>query len=224
MSKRYASVLVLLAMAASSLEASIGRLTREAVKLLLRKGVQESAEVLTKKVGKLVTQYGDDAAKAILRGGPGALHCLEKAAASEGPALARMIARHGEKALPVLGKSAGKNLALRYGDDALQAMMRHSGIAEPLIGKYGKAMAKCLPRISPRNARRLEMLRRDGTFDAITHLDRFLEVVFRYSDRAVDFVWRNKEKVFAAAILIRFLSDPEPYLEGRRELETAEAP
>ena len=43
-------------------------------------------------------------------------------------------------------------------------------------------------------------------------------VVERFGDRACDFLWRHKGTVFASALLVSFLADPRPYLDGVKQL------
>jgi hypothetical protein len=45
-----------------------------------------------------------------------------------------------------------------------------------------------------------------------------LGVIEKFGDRACAFLWRNKGVIFGAAVLAAFLSDPEPYLNGVKEI------
>ncbi|MFM8402757.1 MAG: hypothetical protein ACKOAH_33435, partial [Pirellula sp.] len=45
-----------------------------------------------------------------------------------------------------------------------------------------------------------------------------LGVVGRYGDRAMDFIWRNKLTLAGGTALAAFVANPEPFLDGTREL------
>lgn len=41
-----------------------------------------------------------------------------------------------------------------------------------------------------------------------------VDVIGRYGDRAMEFVWKNKGALATASVLAAFLADPEPFLDG----------
>ena len=45
-----------------------------------------------------------------------------------------------------------------------------------------------------------------------------LGVVGRYGDRAMDFIWRNKLTLAGGTALAAFVANPEPFLDGTRQL------
>jgi hypothetical protein len=45
-----------------------------------------------------------------------------------------------------------------------------------------------------------------------------LGVVERFGDRACQFLWRHKGTIFVAAVLTAFLADPQPYIDGVKQL------
>ena len=45
-----------------------------------------------------------------------------------------------------------------------------------------------------------------------------LEMISRYGDRAMDFVWKHKGSLAVTAVLAAFLADPEPFLNGAKDL------
>ena len=50
-----------------------------------------------------------------------------------------------------------------------------------------------------------------------------LNVVGKYGDSAMSFVWKNKGSLMVGTALAAFLSDPEPFINGTKELATAAA-
>ena len=90
---------------------------------------------------------------------------------------------------------------------------RHTLAATPL-----RALSRAMPRLTPRNARRLAILAEDGALARTGRWSELLAVVERHGDRAMDFVWRNKGALAVATALGTFLADPEAFLGGRREL------
>jgi hypothetical protein len=75
-----------------------------------------------------------------------------------------------------------------------------------------------MPRLTPRNARRLTMLAEDGTLTRTGRWSELLAVIERHGDRAMDFVWRHKGALAVSTILAKFLAEPEVFLGGGREL------
>jgi hypothetical protein len=75
-----------------------------------------------------------------------------------------------------------------------------------------------MPRLTPRNARRLTMLAKDGTLARSGRWGELLAVIERHGDRAMDFVWRNKGALTVTTVLGAFLAEPEVFLGGGREL------
>ena len=48
--------------------------------------------------------------------------------------------------------------------------------------------------------------------------DEVLATVGKYGDRAMDFVWKHKAALATAAVLATFLADPQPYLDGVKDI------
>jgi len=111
-----------------------------------------------------------------------------------------------------------ETIIVKYGDDAAEAMIKHGEIAQPLIGKFGDSAALALKTVSSQNARRISMLEDAGELATIGRTPELLTVVAKYGDAAMDFVWNNKGTLTVAAVLTAFLSDPEPFINGTRDL------
>lgn len=188
--------------------AAARRAAREVVETFGR----EAVEAAEPRVLRLIEAYGDDAAKVLRKVGPAGVQTLEKFGASG----LRILATWGDDGLRVLafeGDAAVTALA-RYGDDAVQFMIRHPGVGRDLLTQFGAQVLR--PRLSTEGFRTLgrlsEPIRSSGRAAEI------LGVVEKFGDRACDFLWRNKGTIFLASVLTAFLNDPQPYLDGARQL------
>lgn len=222
--RRAAALLALLVAPACGGPAS--KAARETAELVLRKFGREAAEqgveTLTTKTEALAVKHGDDAYRAIERVGPRAFQWADEAG-DQSAAAVRLMARHGDEASFLVGKPQRLALASRLGDDAAEAMIRHGEISEPLLSSLGQPAAGALRAVSSQNARRLAMLADDGELAQIGRTPELLAVVGRYGDRAMDFIWRNKGALAVTAALTAFLADPEPFLDGTKDLATIAA-
>jgi len=141
-------------------------------------------------------------------------------ASSHAATAARLLAEHGEAALPLVRNARALQLVENLGEDATQALLRHPEVAESLLARQeSRTLAQALAGVSDRNARRLAMLVEDGLPGAGQRSEDILQVIRRYGDEAMDFIWRNKGSLSVAAVLGSFLHDPEPYLKGLKKLE-----
>jgi len=74
--------------------------------------------------------------------------------------------------------------------------------------------------LNGQNARRLAMLAEEGHLRQLGRAEEILEVLGKYGDSGMDFVWRNKGALTVSAALAAFLADPEPFIDGSRDLAT----
>lgn len=107
---------------------------------------------------------------------------------------------------------------MKHGDTAADALLKHPGIAEPLISRFGGDAAGALTRISKQNAQRLNIVANEGLLAAAPQSKELLPVIGRYGDAAMDFIWRNKVVLVGATVLATFLNDPQPFIQGLKEL------
>ena len=177
----------------------------------------EGVETLTRKIETVILKYGDDGVVAVKNVGPRSFRLIEEAG-ENGVESVKLMAKYGDEAVWVVGKKGRLAIFVKYGDDAAEAMIKHGEIAEPLIGKFGDSAALALKSVSSQNARRISMLDDAGELAAIGRTPELLTVVGRYGDAAMDFVWKNKGALTVAATLTAFLSDPEPFINGTRDL------
>lgn len=223
MMARYGMAMLLVVTLAGSpvLAQARARAARELAEYLMSKfgkeAAEESVETLTRKVQTLVTRYGDDAANVLRKVGPRAFRLVDDAG-EHAPDAIKLMARYGDDAVWVVGKKNRMALFLKHGDDAAEAMMRHGEIVEPMVQSFGKPAAVALKSLSGQNARRLAMLAEDGQLARIGRTEELLEVVGKYGDKAADFVWRHKGALMVGAALTAFLADPEPFINGAKDI------
>lgn len=177
----------------------------------------EGVETLTQKIETVIVKYGDDGVAAVKNVGPRSFRLIEEAG-ENGLESVKLMAKYGDKAVWVVEKKGRLAIFVKYRDNAAEAMIKHGEIAEPLIGKFGDSAALALKSVSSQNARRISMLEDAGELAAIGRTPELLTVVGKYGDAAMDFVWKNKGALTVAAALAAFLSDPEPFINGSRDL------
>lgn len=195
---------------------------REAAEFVFKKFgkevANESVESLAKQLEKLVATHGDEVLLAVRRVGPKAMTAASGAGKEAGLAY-RMMARHGEPALAWIStRPTALRLVANLGDEAGEVLVKHPGIAEPLLEKFGSSAVGALKQVSPQNSRRLAMMLDDGSLAAVGRTPELLNVIGKYGDRAADFIWRNKGALAVSSALTAFLIDPQPFLDGTANL------
>lgn len=188
--------------------AAVRRLAREIVETFGR----ETVERAEPRVARLIEEYGDDAIRALRRAGSPGVETLERF----GVAGARIVSRWGDDGVRVLameGEAAASMLS-RFGDDAVAFMVRHPGAGRDLLEQFGAQVLR-----APLSTESVVALNRlSGPIRASGRSSEILGVVERFGDRACSFLWRNKGTLFATAVLVSFLADPQPYLDGVKQL------
>ncbi len=215
-------ILVPVIVDATSVEAgTVSKVAREAAEYVVskfgREAAEEGTEVLAKKIDDLVRVYGDDALQAVRKVGPRAFPAVREAG-EHAPQALRLMARHGDSAIWVVSKPGRMAIFIKYGDEAAEAMIKHGQIAETAILKLGKPGAEALQVLSRQNGRRLVMMLEDGTLAKIGRTDELLDVIRKYGDAAMEFIWKNKGALTVTAALIAFLSNPEAFINGTLKL------
>ncbi len=208
---------------------SLGRaqkiaVAREVAEQVLAKFGKEAAgetvETLVPKIARISARYGDDGITAIEKVGPRAFNVISEAG-DHSAGVVTLMAKHGSESIWVVSKPKGMAIFVKYGDEGAEAIMKHKGIATPLIEKAGQPGVKALNAVNPANGRKLVNLVDDGLIVPGQKSEELLGVVGRYGDRAMDFVWRNKGALAVGATLTTFLANPEPYIEGALQLPGA---
>lgn len=198
--------------------AAVRETTEFVLKKFSKEAAEEGAEQLSKQIESLAVKHGDEALTAVKNVGPKALKVAAEAGPQSGTAV-KAMAKYGADGVEWIAKSPkGLDLAARYGDDAAEVLVKHKGVAEPLVEQFGKSGVAALKAVEPEAGRRLAMMTAEGQLKAIGRSDEVLAIVAKYGDKAADFVWKNKGALTVGTALAAFLADPEPFLNGTREL------
>ncbi|MEM6910927.1 MAG: hypothetical protein AAF555_05025 [Verrucomicrobiota bacterium] len=206
---------------ANAAAAQSGVVARETAEFLMKRFGKEAAgetvESLSKRVASVSSKFGDEGVEALRKVGPAAFRYLDDAG-EMAPTAARLLSRYGDEASYIVTRPASLRAVSQYGDEAAEAILKHKGIATPLIDDFGEAGAKALRQVDPQNARRLAGLAKEGVIATGGRSAELLGVAARFGNRGVAFIWRNKWKFASAAALTAFLADPEGFIEGAKKL------
>lgn len=214
---------ILVATLVADIPAQAGAMTkglREALQYIGKKFgrevAEEGAERVSVRLTRLAAKHGDElVARAFRRVGPRAGRLVEEAGDQGGIALG-LLARHGEAAIPLIGRSTALRTVARYGDNAAAAIIKHGTVGEQLVGQFAQEGAEALIKVTPRNGRRLAMLAAEGQLKP-----ELMQVITKYGNPACDFIWRNKGALAVGATLTAFVTSPGPFLDGTQKLTAA---
>lgn len=202
-----------------ALESAVRYVMKQFDKEVVKELGEGGAAVLARKTEELATRYGErEALDAVQKVGPRVFRLVDGAGTEGGREALRVLARKGEEGVWVVTRRESLDLAKRYGDDAADAMIKHKEIAEPLIAVHGKSAASALTALEGKSARQLAMMEEAGELARLGQTDKVLETVGKYGDGAMNFIWRNKGALATAAALTAFLADPQPFIDGTRQL------
>jgi hypothetical protein len=133
--------------AQADLKTKAARGAAQVVARLLGKEVaKEGAANMAARIEALAGRHGEEVLVAVDKVGPAAIPMLEQA---------------GEHTPQVV------NLLTKYGDEAAQVMLKHPGIAMPLMEVYGRPAIKAMQALAGRQGRSLARLWEHGTLRAI---------------------------------------------------------
>jgi hypothetical protein len=202
---------------------------QEAAEYVLRKfgreATKDGASALARRIEQAALTHGDDVFKAVRRAGPRGLHWIEEAGAHS-PQVARLLAIHGEQGVVyVASRPQAMQLVLRHGEGAAAALVKSRGVALPALESLGEPAIRAFQAIgTPQNARRLAMMATEGgELAKIGRSAEVLAVIEKYGDKAMQFVWNHKGALAVGATLTAFLAEPEPFLNGARDITLAVA-
>jgi hypothetical protein len=97
-------------------------------------------------------------------------------------------------------------------------LIKHGVVAEKLIASAGSPAVGAMKQLTDQSVRRMAMLADEPSTAALAKNSDLLGVMGRYGDRAMDFVWRNKLTLAGGTALAAFVANPEPFLDGTRQL------
>jgi hypothetical protein len=182
------------------------------------KGGEEAATELAARFEAAGAKYGEVAVdQAVRKVGPRAI-ALAEGAGENGPRVMKLIARYGDDGAWIASQPERLSLFAKYGEPAAEAMIRHEGIAEPVIEEFGKPAADALVELGPQSGRRLAMMADEGELKQLGHTKELFGVVGKYGDSAMNFIWRNKGALAVGVAMTAFLADPKPFIDGTKEI------
>lgn len=196
---------------------ALGEATEYVLKTFGRESAEQGAETITRQIATVASKYGDEGLEAVRKVGPRGLKVIQEAG-ENGLDAVKLINRYGDDAVWVISKPKGMAIFVKYGDDGAKAVIKHKGIAEEVIEANGMSAVRALNAVGTREARQIAMLQKDGIIKAGEQGDKLLDVITRYGDKAMAFIWRNKGALTITAVLGTFVADPEPYINGTVKL------
>lgn len=177
----------------------------------------ESVDAVARSMSRAAARNGDEVLPLLRKTGHAGFRALEEAG-ERAPAVLRLYARKGDDALWLVTDSKKLALFLRHGDEAAEAMLKHPGIADRLVARFGDDAAAALTGLSRPNAQRLAMAAGDGLLTQRSRSAKLLKVIAKYGDMAMAFIWKHKGALTVTALLTAFVNDPEPYISGGKAL------
>ena len=177
----------------------------------------QTVEEITVATTKAVTRYGDDALPLVRKLGHTGFTALE-AAGDKASDVIKLYARKGDEAIWIISEPKKLAIFVKHGDSAADALLKHPSIADNLISQYGDDAVGALNKLSRQSAQRLAIVSDDGLLTTTSRSSELLQVVRRYGDEAMDFIWKNKGSLAVASVLATFLADPQTYISGTKEL------
>lgn len=158
---------------------------------------------------ELAAKYGDDAAEVLVKhkeiaepiireGGEAAVQVLKTANVQE----ARLMAQIAEGA-------------------ATKGLMKNPKAVAEVVRAGGEPAVRALGKVGVQDARLMSQIAEDATTKSLMQNPKVLDVIAKYGDNAVNYIWRNKGKLAVAAGLTAFLANPQPFIEGARDLSIA---
>lgn len=195
---------------------------RETTEMVMRKFgkevAEEGAEAVSKRVAEVGAKFGEEGLEAIGKVGPRAFGKITVEAGEHAPEVVKLTAKYGEGAVWIVSKPRGLAIFVKHGEEAAKAVMKHPGIAEEAVERLGVPAARALNAVGGAEARRLGMMIEDGAIKAGEQSAGLLGVVAKYGDKAMEFIWKNKGPLAVGATLAAFLHDPEPFIQGAKDL------
>jgi hypothetical protein len=177
----------------------------------------QSIEEVTEATTKAVVRHGDAALPLLRKSGHAGFTALEEAGA-KAPEVIKLFARRGDEAIWVISEPKKLAIFIKHGDSAADALIKHPGIADNLIGHFGDDAAGAMKAVSRQSAQRLSIVANDGLLAATARAPELLLVIQKHGDAAMDFIWRNKGSLAVTSVLATFLADPQAYISGGKEI------
>ena len=221
MSRYLATVFVAICISLPALALPGSAATREASEFIIAKfgkgAAGNSIDEVSQATIRAVEAHGEEALGFLRAAGHSGFVALTEAGELS-PELIKFFARKGDDAIWVISDPKKLSIFLKHGDSGAEALLKHPGIADNLIERFGEDAVTALNSISRQNAQRLSIMEREGVLTATPQSAELLTVIRRYGDEAMDFIWKNKGSLTVATILASFIKDPQAYMSGFKDL------
>lgn len=197
--------------------------------------LRELAEVIAKKFGrgvagnsvdeiavaveKVIAKHGDEALPLLRGAGHAGVEALESAG-SQAPEVIKLYAKRGDSCVWVISEPKKLAIFLKHGDSAAEALLKHQGIADDLLGQLGPKVLPSMQKLTHEGGQMLGMAAKNGVFEKTARSGELLGVVERFGDKAMEFIWKHKGALAVTATLTAFLNNPEPFIQGTKDLIT----
>lgn len=220
----FTGICLALALASPASAGPASTAVRETAEFIISKfgrGVAgQSIEEVTEATAKVVAKHGDAALPLLRKSGHAGFAALDEVGA-KAPEVIKLFARRGDEAIWVISEPKKLAIFIKHGDSAADALLKHPGIADNLIGRFGDDAVGAVNAVSRQSAQRLSMIADDGLLAATPRSKELLPIIRQYGDQAMDFIWKNKGSLTVTAVLTTFLADPQAYISGAKELVVA---
>jgi len=216
-----ASTLVIIGMTQYSYSIPIATPAREAAEYIVAKFPSLSGKQTIDQIAEKTTQaslkYGDGVLPMLKTSGPAGFKILEDAG-EKAPDVIKLFARKGNQAIWIISEPKKLSIFLKHGDSAADALLKHPGIADDLLTRFGNDATGALNSVSKQGAQRLGIIDKEGLLSATPRSKELLPVIAKYGDPAMEFIWRNKGALMVTAALVTFLNNPQTYIQGATNL------
>lgn len=219
--------LLVMALTNTSMAGPFGAAVRETGEFILSKfgkgAAGQTVDEVTEATAKIVAKHGDEALPLLRNAGHAGFTALRNAGKNADDVI-KLHARKGDDAIWIISQPGKLSIFLKHGDSAADALLKHPGISDSLIPRFGDEAVGALNSVSRQNAQRLSMLDKDGFLTATPRSKELLPVIRQYGDEAMDFIWQNKGSLAIASVLGTFLANPQAYISGAKELTVESIP
>ena len=177
----------------------------------------QTVKEITETTTKAATRYGNDVLPFLRSSGHAGFRAL-KEAGEKAPEVIKLYSRKGDESIWIVTNPKKLDIFVKHGDSAADALLKHPNIADSLVRSYGKNAAGALNSISRRSAQRLSIVANGGLLTAYARSSELLDVIRKYGEAAMDFIWKHKGALTVTAVLGSFLANPEAYITGAKNL------
>lgn len=224
MMRRVLAVILALLMAGPCTVATAGAIAagaKEVAEYIIKRfgpaATRQTVDEVAAAVSGVAAKYGDEAVPFLRASGHAGFDALDQAG-SKAPEVIKLYIKRGDEAVWIISKPEKLAIFIKHGDTAAEALIKHPGIADTLIAKYGDDAAGALANVSRQSSQRLGMVVEEGLLEASSRSPELLGVIRMYGDEAMDFVWKNKGALAVTSVLASFLNDPQAYISGAKGL------